>query len=121
MPETTLLKRYAEMHRAPLPNCHDGSGVLDFTAVLDGLDLLGRRLAFLHDDILDPGVSIGEHHHDHDEEYYYIISGQGTMQLDGVRHAVGPGDVSAVFPGGRHGLENTGDQPLRILVVGLRT
>ena len=45
-------------------------------------------LNFLHDDVLAPGVSIGPHAHRGDEEYYYILSGRGTMTLDGRRFAV---------------------------------
>ena len=44
-------------------------------------DLPERRLRFVHDDVLKPGVSIGTHTHSEDEEYYYIISGSGMMHL----------------------------------------
>lgn len=118
MAETTLLKRRAEMRRGPLPHCHEGNGTLDFTVVLEGAELAGRQLKFLHDDILAPGVSIGIHPHDH-EEYYLILSGQGDMTLDGERVAVQTGDITAIYPGGSHGLENTSEEDLRILVIGL--
>lgn len=107
------------MYRGPLPNCHDGIGMLDFTVVFEGKERPGSRLAFLHDDVLAPGVSIGIHPHDH-EEYYYILSGTGTMTLDGERFPIGPGDVTAIYPGGSHGLENTGTEDMRIVVIGLR-
>ena len=114
---TTLLKRQSTMVREPLPNCHDGIGALDYTVVLDGEDLPGRHLRFLHDDILEPGVTMGEHTHDGDEEYYYVLAGHGTIVLGGTRYDIGPGDVTAVFPGGSHSLENTGDEDLHIIVV----
>jgi uncharacterized cupin superfamily protein len=117
MTPTTLIKRSEEMQREPLPNCHDGQGALDWISVLSDADVCGRRLNFIHDDILAPGVTIGLHRHQDDEEYYYIVSGQGVMTLDGVRHEVKPGDITAVFPGGEHGLENTGAEDLRIVVI----
>jgi uncharacterized cupin superfamily protein len=117
-PPTTLLKRREEMPRRPLPHCHGGAGALDFTAMLEGGELRGRHLRFLHDDTLAPGVSIGVHDHAH-EEYYVILSGEGHMTLDGTRFPVRAGDVTAVYPGGSHGLENTSDDDLRILVIGL--
>ncbi len=115
----SLIKKREEMRREPLPNCHDGDGSLDWTTVLDGSDIQGRRLQFIHDNILAPGTSIGVHRHEHDEEYYYILSGEGTMTLDDQQFPVTAGDITAVFPGGSHGLENTSQLDLRILVIGL--
>lgn len=114
---TTLHKRRGDMPRKPLEKCHGGQGALDWTNVLAGDDLQGKRLKFIHDDVLSPGVSIGLHQHHDDEEYYIILEGSGVMTLDDRRVEVNAGDVTAVFPGGRHALENTGDQPMRILVV----
>ncbi len=114
---TSLLRTRKEMPRAPLPECHGGEGELDWVRVLDHGDLEGRHLRFFHDDVIPPGASIGVHRHEGDEEYYFIISGRGVMTLDGERHEVGPGDIGAVFPGGEHGLANTSDEDMRIIVV----
>lgn len=116
MSGTTLLKRREEMPRAPLAQCHDGQGALAWTGVLGPEDLPGRLLNFVHDDVLAPGVSIGLHQHRDDEEYYYVVAGEGTMTLDDQHFPVRAGDLTAVFPGGRHALENTGTAELRIIV-----
>jgi mannose-6-phosphate isomerase-like protein (cupin superfamily) len=92
-------------------------GDLDFTHVLGGELTAGRLVRFVHDDVLPPGVSIGIHAHPTREEYYYVVSGRGVMTLDGERHEVGPGDITAVYPGGSHGIENTGDEDMRIIVI----
>jgi len=113
---TTLIKRRPAMPHRPLPQCHGGRGALDWVEVLGREELSGRRLNFVHDDVLAPGVSIGLHEHHCDEEYYYILSGCGTMTLDDRRFEVAAGDITAVFPGGAHALENTGSEDLRILV-----
>ena len=117
MASTTLLKRRNQMDRKPFPECHGGQGELDWTNVLARPDTDGHLVRYIHDDLLPPGVTIGEHEHKGNEEYYLILSGQGVMTLDGEPHEVGPGDVAAVFPGGSHGLANTGDEVMRILVV----
>ena len=114
---TTLIKKQPEMYHGPLPNCHGGIGALEYTVVLDGKDLPGRRLNFLHDDILVPGVTIGEHTHEDDEEDYYVLAGHGVMMLDGRRFDVAPGDITAVYPGGSHSVANTGDEDMHIIVV----
>ena len=117
MNKTTFLKKREDMLRQPLENCHDGKGALDWIEVLDGEDLKARGLNFVHDDILPPGVSIGNHRHTGDEEYYYIVSGTGIMTLDQERIVVAAGDITAVYSGGVHGLENTGNEDLRIIVI----
>jgi gentisate 1,2-dioxygenase len=117
MGTTTYLKKRKDMNRQPLENCHDGQGALDWTVVLDHSDLKDRNLLFIHDDILPPGVTIGAHQHAGDEEYYYVVSGKGTMTLDQERFEVRAGDITAVYRGGVHGLENTGDEDLRIIVI----
>lgn len=108
------------MTRRPLVNCHKGKGPLDWTNVVDDTDLPGKRLRFLHRNILHPGNSIGIHGHKLDEEYYYFLSGQGTMTLGGRPYTVGPGTITGVFPGGEHGLENTGDEDLHFIVFSVQ-
>jgi mannose-6-phosphate isomerase-like protein (cupin superfamily) len=117
---TTMIRRREEMTRKPLPNCHEGKGALDWTNVLGGEHLARGALNWLHDDVLPPGVTIGVHPHKDDEEYYYILSGRGVMILDGQRHSVKAGDITAVFPGGSHGLENTSDENLRAIVISVK-
>jgi mannose-6-phosphate isomerase-like protein (cupin superfamily) len=120
MKETTFLKKRQDMLREPLEHCHDGQGALDWIEVLNGEDLKGKGLDFIHDDILPPGVSIGKHKHTDDEEYYYILSGNGLMTLDHEKFEVSGGDITAVYPGGEHGLENTGCEDMRIIVISVR-
>ncbi|MCW8133229.1 MAG: cupin domain-containing protein [Planctomycetota bacterium] len=114
---TTLFQPRAGMPRRALEQCHGGTGALDFTEVLGRTPGLEKKLAFIHDDVLAPGVSIGEHRHEGDEEYYFIVSGRGTMTLDGKRVEVQAGDLTAIYPGGSHALENTSGEDLRILVI----
>jgi mannose-6-phosphate isomerase-like protein (cupin superfamily) len=104
------------MQRAVLERCHDGVGGIAATVVVDGKTNPGRHLNFMHHDVIPAGASIGAHAHSGDEEYYYVLAGRGVMTLDGVEHALGPGDLTAVFPGGRHGLENRSGEDLVIIV-----
>lgn len=98
------------MQHRLLRNCHYGHGALDWIEVLAPRDLTKRRLRFVHDDVLEPDVSIGTHTHSEDEKYYYIISGNGTD------HPVSAGNITAVHLGGTHGLINNGDKDLRVIV-----
>jgi mannose-6-phosphate isomerase-like protein (cupin superfamily) len=67
---------------------------------------------------LDPGESRDFVPHKHAQaEVYYILSGEGIVNISGAEHPVRPG--TAVFiPGGTaHGARNTGTQLLRLLYV----
>lgn len=114
---TTLLHARGNMAHRPIESCHDGQGTIDFTEVLGKAQTDGRSLNFIHDDLLPPGSSIGVHRHAQDEEYYLIVEGAGTMTLDGTPHPVAAGDITAVYPGGQHGLVNDGDVDMRVIVI----
>ncbi len=67
---------------------------------------------------VEPGGSDEFHPHRHaDPEIYYILEGEGLVEIDGVEHAVRTG--SAVFiPGNAwHSSRNTGAATLRLLYV----
>lgn len=42
------------------------------------------------------------HYHRLAEEIYYLLSGTGTMEIDGVTRDVGPGDAILIPPGAWH-------------------
>ena len=42
------------------------------------------------------------HYHRRLTETYYVLEGTGAVELDGVRHPVGPGSVVHIPPGVRH-------------------
>ncbi len=64
---------------------------------------------------LPPGMSTMPHRHAKTEEIYYILAGQGLMQVDEELSQIGPGDAVAIPPGTRHQITNTGSSVLRFL------
>ncbi|MDZ4720369.1 MAG: cupin domain-containing protein [Roseiflexaceae bacterium] len=50
-------------------------------------------------------------------EAFYIFEGQGTVELDGETSVLRAGEAIVFDSTRMHGLVNTGDQPLRYLVV----
>jgi len=66
--------------------------------------------------ILKPGSSIG-YHLQKEDEIYYVISGNGTMQMNGKTFAVKPGDAILTRPGSSHGITPNADNDLEILIV----
>jgi mannose-6-phosphate isomerase-like protein (cupin superfamily) len=66
---------------------------------------------------LPPGAVSGEHLHTRTEEMYLLLRGRGEVTLDGRAHRVAAGDVVLTGLGTRHGLRNTGTEPLEWLVI----
>jgi mannose-6-phosphate isomerase-like protein (cupin superfamily) len=110
-----LIRKKEEMKKSVIKNCHEGSGELECTDVLcKGDSNLG--IGFMDNDILEAGTVIGEHLHKTNEEVYYIISGEGTMIMDGVKYPISAGDVSLVSAGHTHGIINSDSGRMHIIV-----
>src|SRR5687767_14743848 len=71
----------------------------------------------LAEEVLPPGSAVAPHHHRELEEVYYILSGRGRMTVGEETSDVAEGDAVYVPRGHRHTLENTGTEPIRLLVV----
>ena len=55
------------------------------------------------------------HYHKRSTELYYVLSGEGSVMLDGVEHAVRPGSLVHIPPGVVHGARGR----MRVLVIGI--
>jgi mannose-6-phosphate isomerase-like protein (cupin superfamily) len=64
---------------------------------------------------LEPGQATERHYHAESEELYYLLAGEGEMEVDGERSPVGPGDAILIPPGAWHQIRATGDDELRFL------
>ena len=116
MKRTALSRKGTEAKTSRVEKLHDGAGFARVQGLLEKDDTLTGKMNFIHNTVLEPGASIGVHRHDHGEEFYYILSGKGTMILDGKRVPVEAGDITAVGNGGSHGLENGVGGEMRIVV-----
>ncbi len=96
-------------------NIHGGDGKIIIKHVLlkEDSDL---GIQFMHDDTLEPGTVVGEHYHDN-EEVYYVLEGEGIMIIDGERYPIKSGDVSLIKRGQTHGLINSKNGIMRIIVI----
>ena len=71
----------------------------------------------LAEEVLPPGSAVGRHHHVETEEVYYIIQGSGQMTVGSETRPVETGDAIFIPRGSTHTLENTGHEPMTILLV----
>ena len=67
--------------------------------------------------VLEPGCSIGYHEHHGNSEAYYILSGTGRYNDNGVLRDVKEGDVTFTPSGSGHGLANAGSGNLEFMAL----
>ena len=94
------------------PGTHSGGGQTvgySFFSTVPKLGLIFRKRA------LKPGSAIGLHEQKEDE-IYYVLSGTGTMTLDGKTVTVTPGTAVLTRTGSSHSLKQTGSDDLVILI-----
>jgi len=94
------------------PGTHDGGGQTigySFFSKVPKLGLVFRKRA------LKPGSGIG-YHEQKEDEIYYVLSGTGTMTLDGKTVSITPGTAVLTRTGSSHSLKQTGSEDLVILI-----
>ena len=94
------------------PGTHNGGGQTvgySFFSKVPNLKLVFRKRAF------KPGSGVG-HHVQKEDEIYYVLSGTGTMILDGKTVDITPGTAVLTRPGSSHSLKQTGSEDLVVLI-----
>lgn len=87
---------------------------------LYGLKLLDGREGARHVSLvrgwMEPGARHSGHVHDV-EEAVVFLAGRGLVEIDGVAHEVGPGDVVHIPAGSAHTTLNTGEVDLTFIAA----
>ena len=106
-----IIERDAEIAKNE-PGTHNGGGQTvgySFFRSVPNLKLVFRKRAF------KPGSGVG-HHVQKEDEIYYVLSGTGTMTLDGKTVDITPGTAVLTRPGSSHSLKQTGTEDLVVLI-----
>lgn len=61
---------------------------------------------------IKPGETVPAHTHQDEDQVYYVASGTGFVELDGVRTDVSAGSAVMIALGTEHLITNTGSDPL---------
>lgn len=94
------------------PGTHGGGGITtgyNFFSKTQDLKLVFKKR------VLKPGSGIG-YHIQKEDEIYYIVDGEGEMEMNGSSFSVKAGDAILTRPGSSHGLKVTGDRDLTIII-----
>ena len=111
-----MIKRANEMKIIKEIGAEQGKGILELTKMSNYFEKPEKLKTFMLAE-LEPGASVGYHVHTGESESYYIISGEGTYNDDGVDMPVGVGDVTFTPDGHGHGISNTGTEPLKFIAL----
>ncbi|HEY5706924.1 MAG TPA: cupin domain-containing protein [Terrimicrobiaceae bacterium] len=87
----------------------DGSQI---RSILDSANAPVRNQS-LAEASIPAGSSTERHYHKKSEEFYFLLEGEGIMEIDGEARAVTPGDAVLIPPGSWHQI--TASSPLRFL------
>jgi mannose-6-phosphate isomerase-like protein (cupin superfamily) len=111
-PEGYILEHDADVAKTgPAPHNGPGrsTGYSFFEKATDFKQIFRKRVLHL-------GAAIG-YHPQKEDEVYYILSGEGVMQMNGKEFPVKPGDAILTRPGSSHGLKQTGKDDLTLIIV----
>jgi len=108
----TFVERDAEKAK-PERGPHDGPGQTIGYVFFDKMPNL--HFSF-RKRVLKPGAGIG-YHEQHEDEVYYVLSGHGVMTLDGKPTDVGPGTAILTRTGSSHGIMQSGNEDLVLIIT----
>ena len=88
---------------------------------LIGSELLGSHCGLFANVSLKPNCELGHHEHHGEAEVYYIITGTGMYDDNGIHQEARPGDVFYCPDGTGHGIKNTGTEELVFVALILKS
>ncbi|GAB5469324.1 MAG: hypothetical protein Kilf2KO_23540 [Rhodospirillales bacterium] len=106
------IRKIAEVFWETPPAHYDAHSKMLVTPASDATKQLDFRISSYQ-----PKGYVAPHKHKVQEQIYYVLEGEGLMELDGERHVVGPKSCIFLPPGVEHAIYNTGLEDLVFFVV----
>ena len=105
-----------EMLTETVEEAHGGRGITQIMHLIP-LDKLPANASMFSIATLQAQSRIGVHTHLNESEVYYILSGKGVINDNGLSIPIKAGDSYLCCKGSEHGIVNDNDEPLVFLVV----
>lgn len=107
------------MKRKVVKNMCGGEGEVTTSYILDETQLTGNCSLFAVVRI-ESGSSLGYHEHHGECETYYILSGEGEYDDNGIKRRVKEGDVTVTPDGFGHAIKPVTQEPLIFIALILK-
>lgn len=111
-----MIKRAEELPQVQVEALRGGEGTLLKTMLGGGAESFDHAPLFATF-TFPAGASIGYHAHETNVEYYYVLSGELTLEENGVVSILKEGDVSVCRDGNGHSVKNHTDQEAKMLAL----
>jgi mannose-6-phosphate isomerase-like protein (cupin superfamily) len=102
----------------PMPAMFGGKGEVQYRRAFDGA-IFSTAWSYVDHVVVPPGASVGPHSTGNIAEIAYVMNGAGVVSVGGETAPIKASDVVPIRTGETHGFENTGDQPLKLIVIGI--
>ncbi|MFN3567298.1 MAG: cupin domain-containing protein [Caldimicrobium sp.] len=66
---------------------------------------------------IEPGIEIPIHSHEKEVDSILVLKGEGEIYIEDKKSSLKEGDCVVIFPGMKHGVKNTGTNPLICYIV----
>jgi quercetin dioxygenase-like cupin family protein len=111
-----LIWRNDELKKEVFSRMHGGEGDIEILNIVKKEDLCGKA-RLIAKVTFGVGSSIGVHKHENEEEIFYILSGKGRLNIDGIDYEVKPGDSVITKSGSSHSFRNIHDKEKLVVLV----
>ena len=101
-----------------VPAMDHGRGTVQYRRVLQPT-VFFTTWSYFDDLVLPPGPSVGTRALPDIAEVYYVVSGNGTVQIGDEKSSIHSGDVFPIQLGTSRSIENAAAEPMELLVVGV--
>ncbi len=102
----------------PVTSYLGGQGTVRYRRALDP-EVFVTNWSYMDHLLLPPGTSEGRHRHTGVEEVYYVMDGEGEVEINGETTAVHNGDALPVLLNEVHAFHNNGSQDLELMIIGI--
>lgn len=111
-----MIRNFLHAQKQVQDGSHDGRGAVDLYEIWGRADF-ESNVDFVDRVVIPPKSTIGYHKHGNNEEMYIVLSGEGTMTINGEPVTVKSGDMILNRAFGEHGLVNSSDANIDLLVI----